>query len=358
MKIKIKFLNNFLLCIKEIIKKNNQDISISFNIKYLLLSYKNDYTCIYCIGNFHFLRNENYFIDYVKIYSLTRCFNKESFLDFSYKHNRVFLSCNNFSYIFNKKYKKNYKQYVINLPRDIKNSATFKNKNFLKALKYNIHNIKKFNNKETGLNIVIKSKKIILFSTDGFTISFYSFNHRNSSRKLNFNLSRSITKSIIMILSKYCKKNILINFSDNFIYFFVDNICIKTKEYKEINISYKIFNFKNFINIKVLLIEFKKIIKLFKGLLINNYIDLIFKKKYIFFTAFNELNEKIVNKIKIKDKIKKKIKIRYNINYLIDFLKLSGKKKKFYIYYKKKFEKTFFRYENSKYIKLIMPIYY
>ncbi|MGX7586214.1 hypothetical protein [Candidatus Vidania fulgoroideorum] len=354
MKIKVKYLDSFLFYIKEIYRKEFQDILIFGFNKFLVFRYINRLTNIYSINNLRFNDGDCYCVTYNKIYNIVRNLDNNNHLHIKKKKQKIHLCSNNFSFISYKS--KSYKNINILLPNDLKNSIIFKSKRFLKSLNYNIHNIRKFNNEETGLNIIMKGRKIILFSTDGFTMSLYSYPSIYKG-DLSFNISKSITKTLINLLSKSNSETFSINFSYNCLYFFIDNNCIETKEYKEVIINHKIFSFSEFYKLKIPFFSFKKIIKLFFSLYPDNPINIYIKKNNIFFYSTNNINEEIKDSIKIKGVVKE-INLRFNLRYLMDFIILGKRKIFFYIYYKKENFKVFFMYSKSNYKKLIMPIHY
>ncbi|MGX7582825.1 hypothetical protein ACWNYQ_00570 [Candidatus Vidania fulgoroideorum] len=356
MKLKNKYLIIFLIKIKEIYEKNNPLISICFKDKNLFINYTSNITSIVSINKVKEIYNNEFLLDYKKIFNLSKNFKKDDLLDIFEINNKIHIKCNSFHYISIKKYNENYKHKKMYFPNDIKDSIILKKCFFLSALKYNLHNIKKFNNEETGLNIIISRKKISLFSTDGFTMSLYNYKS-NNIYEIEFNISKKIVKTLINLL-KYSKNdNFKVKFINKYICFVVDNFVIKSKENKKININKKIFDYSKFYKVKILLNDFKNIIKIFNCISENKNIDILIKDKYIFFESINNINDNIKNKLKVKN-VKKKIKIRLNIKYIMEFLNLGVKKKYFYFYYKKKNYKIFFCFKKINYKKLIMPIQY
>ncbi|MGX7582545.1 hypothetical protein [Candidatus Vidania fulgoroideorum] len=358
MKLNRNYIFNFLdllTCLNS--KKKKYSLSINFINNKLIFFFKNFDNKVLFTTKYKNNENDSFFLNFEKIKNLLKSVNNNELLNIIKKKKKLYIKNNNFEFITNLKKKKNNSFIFLNFFNNLNSFIKIEKNELLKALNYNLSTLKIIGNKDTGLNILIKKKKIVFYSTDGFRMSYF-FTKIINKKEIKINISKDVVLFIIKFIKKKNPKNIYLKFKKNKIFFCVNDFFFISKECKQVTITSQLIkNYKKFIKIKINYLNFYNAVKRVSCISTekNNWLDMKIMKKKLFI-EFNDLNEIFKEKINIDNKYTIK-KIRININFLIDFLK-HKKSDYFFIYIKNRFEKIIMKYEKSNFKYLIMPIYY
>ncbi|WP_458659061.1 hypothetical protein [Candidatus Vidania fulgoroideorum] len=359
MNIKKKYIFSYLKILNYLNNKNS-NILIKFKNKKIIIFFKdnsNKFIYFRKNNNFYDICNNYFLISYNSIKNLINSIDFNDCLFFEKKNNKLIIKSRDFVF-----YTKNiFKKFSVDFlkKQSIKKFIKIKKEKFLDALKSNLPTLKILGNEELGLNIIIKNKKLIIFSTDNFRVSYKCINLLKNYKQIKLNISKKIVLFLINLINYSDKKYLFFNYFNNKFHVIIDNYYYTTKECGEINLDHKIIKRpKKFKKAKILHSIFYKSIKRINSLVNdnNNCADFFFNKKYLLL-KFKNNNEFIKERISINYDSYKKITIRLNIKFILDFLNL--KKSKFiFIYFVNNKKKIIFKYLDKNYKYLLMPVLY
>lgn len=358
MKIKKKKIYNFLNLLNDInSKKKNYNLSLNFFDNKAIFFFKNNDNKLILICREKTKLKESFYLNFKKLKCLLRSIKDNEYLQLIKLGKYLLIKNKNFKLYTKFKKRKNNSFYFLKL-FDICNFLKIERKIILEALNNNVSTLKIADNKDTGLNIVIKNKKIFFYSTDGYRMSFYNIKYKNNL-KIEINISKNIVLFLIKLIKNSKSNFFYINFKKKKFFFCEKKFFFISKECGNVNFNYKIIKKnKSFLKIKINHFFFYEAIKRVSSISTekNNWVDIKFDKKKIF-VKFDDLSERFKEEVFYKKNYITK-NFRINIKYLTDFLKYK-KSNFFYFYIKNRFKKIILRYKNNKNFKyLIMPIYY